>query len=684
MNDAVKEFLDILINGIPKKPEPFDRQGVVKRVEGRTAFVRFNGSDIETPVQMTINCAPGDTVQTRVAGKNAWLVGNLTAPPTDDRVAREAKAIARNVEKKSTEKFVTVDGLIDEQGKQIVYAIESANGKNTIYHAATEPTGGEHKVGDTWFNSDEGYAIYTWDGSDWVKEELGEDAIADLSITNAKIANGTIQDAKIGAVDVGKLTGGYIDAGHINVASLQIGITDVSGLEQALANADGNAWYTGTVMTYTDTSAHIYSNSGITDANVGDMYLNTDTNNVYRCTTGGAANVAKWVYTSTIQGDDGKGIYSISLYSTSGKTKTYRITYTDGTHYDYSVEDGTDVTSQYVTYIDAVHGVRVMSAANSSNYSQITAGAFDIYQSGNIISHQGYDSGKNSMGGTSTAPYYTFGTRASDSQASDRGNYSFAEGYRVTASGYASHAEGYKTVASGHYSHAEGMVSTTSESGSHAEGGETTASRMFAHAEGYASVASGECSHAAGDHSEAAGDNSHASGLYSYAGYDNQFVIGQYNKNKSNDAFEIGWGNATYDRRNIFEVDTSGNVMATGTIAAEHSGVTDITSQITNRGGQGTLVKAEAVTFGKVCELRLEISFTSVQATSPNWNFFTGTLPSAYRPLLKSNGSSYYGAKSVGILVDTDGTIYVRNSSNATITATAGTNLSISCTYILA
>lgn len=42
------------------------------------------------------------------------------------------------------------------------------------------------------------------------------------------------------------------------------------------------------------------------------------------------------------QGETGNGISGISLISTSGKVKTYRISFTDGTYYDFSVTDGAD------------------------------------------------------------------------------------------------------------------------------------------------------------------------------------------------------------------------------------------------------------------------------------------------------------------------------------------------------
>ena len=41
-------------------------------------------------------------------------------------------------------------------------------------------------------------------------------------------------------------------------------------------------------------------------------------------------------------GATGNGISSIALQSTSGKSKTYRITYTNGNHFDFTVTDGSD------------------------------------------------------------------------------------------------------------------------------------------------------------------------------------------------------------------------------------------------------------------------------------------------------------------------------------------------------
>lgn len=71
---------------------------------------------------------------------------------------------------------------------------------------------------------------------------------------------------------------------------------------QGPAGTRGSTWYTGTGITGTSTTGTVFSGSGVASAIVGDMYMNSGTNNVYKCTLGGAASVAKWAYVATLKG----------------------------------------------------------------------------------------------------------------------------------------------------------------------------------------------------------------------------------------------------------------------------------------------------------------------------------------------------------------------------------------------
>lgn len=92
------ELAAIIKNADAKSTEGYDTPGTVRRIEGDTAWVHIPGGVDETPVKLTIAAKEGDTVQLRVAGGSAWLVGNQSAPPTDDATANRAAAIATKAE----------------------------------------------------------------------------------------------------------------------------------------------------------------------------------------------------------------------------------------------------------------------------------------------------------------------------------------------------------------------------------------------------------------------------------------------------------------------------------------------------------------------------------------------------------------------------------------------------------
>ena len=107
---ASKDLVKILKESEKKGTEPYDTEATVKRIDGSTAWVHIPGGVEETPVQLTIGSRVGDKVQVRVSGGRAWLVGNSTAPPTDD-----STAITIN---KQTNRYVkTVEAKVDTVSK---------------------------------------------------------------------------------------------------------------------------------------------------------------------------------------------------------------------------------------------------------------------------------------------------------------------------------------------------------------------------------------------------------------------------------------------------------------------------------------------------------------------------------------------------------------------------------------
>ena len=94
-----------------------------------------------------------------------------------------------------------------------------------------------------------------------------------------------------------------LDGGNIVIHKLFT--FQISFKGQTGAAGSSAQWYSGTGITGTSTTATAFSGSGVTNAQVGDMYLNTSTMNTYRCTVGGAASAAKWVYVGNIKGATG-------------------------------------------------------------------------------------------------------------------------------------------------------------------------------------------------------------------------------------------------------------------------------------------------------------------------------------------------------------------------------------------
>lgn len=133
-----KDLLDALKER-DKKPQPYDSTAEVRRIEGNTAWVRIPGSEDETPVKLTINAQPGDSVQVRVSGGSAFLVGNASAPPTDDK-----KAVAVEQKVGIVEKVVETVKSVAESAAKIAgntrqYFWFTSEGADTGAHITEKP-----------------------------------------------------------------------------------------------------------------------------------------------------------------------------------------------------------------------------------------------------------------------------------------------------------------------------------------------------------------------------------------------------------------------------------------------------------------------------------------------------------------------------------------------------------------
>lgn len=537
MSKVTKRFIEAMRAAMKQTTTGYDTTAEVKRIEGGTAWVHIPGGVDETPVKLTIDAHAGDTVQVRVSGGSAWLVGNASAPPTDDRKAIEAREAAdqaaiqaliakqeafdaqkeadqnaidmanavvainadiadlqSQIDGNITSWFYTVDpamnlppvtvdpdnpestGWDTDEKKQnhvgdlyyntdtghtwrFVYqnaayqwvavtdsdvtkalqdaaeakdladhkrrvfiaqptppydegdlwftgnsgdiltctnpkvegqtyqasdwsklnkytddtradaaynlastanttagnALTSANGKNKVYHSASQPTGGTYVIGDTWFDTDDGYKMYTWTGSAWAPELFGSAAIHDLAITNAKIENSTIESAKIKALDVGKLVGGYIDAVHINAGDFNVGdfVNDGTYTTGQVASV--------TTHTRTITYATALSYVGISNDSWGSVTA-----------------------FSGVKGDMVLIPLQITDRDNSEASMLCRVRdYSGTTLYTDNLALMMDSSaSKYVTVISGYNGVCVHDAGDASNFANLNSNGMTVYKGG--------------------------------------------------------------------------------------------------------------------------------------------------------------------------------------------------------------------------------------------------------------------------------------------------------------
>lgn len=106
-----QELIEAINTISEDKNKAFDTPATVLRVEGDTVWVHIDGGIDETPVQRTIDCDEGETVQVRISNGSAFLVGNASAPPTDDTTANEAHFVAEQADEKATEAVESVNAI---------------------------------------------------------------------------------------------------------------------------------------------------------------------------------------------------------------------------------------------------------------------------------------------------------------------------------------------------------------------------------------------------------------------------------------------------------------------------------------------------------------------------------------------------------------------------------------------
>lgn len=507
---TIKALKDAIQYSDKKGTQPYDTTATVVRIEDGIAWVHLDGGVQETPARMTINANVGDEVQVRIGGGNAWLVGNATAPPTDDTKASHAIQTANDAHFSAR--------VAREKAEEAIYDAErartSADEAETLARSA-EQSASQAQTSATNAQTSANNAQRSADNAQTSANN------AQTSADNAQIsANNALQSATQAETHAQEALTQAQNATEYATSAL-ISLSTVEDVVGVLN------WITahGTMTLTTDTAidpTHVYfvvDSSG--DYVVGGTHYSLVTDpQVSELSTYYQLSIDESLqnYVATHVAVTSEGLW---LIPDSGGNKVLIATGA-GTSYP--------VAGTYI--IGKVNGVDTVFARFTQSGATMSA------ENGTQIAHLGYASGQ-AESGTAVAPYYTFGDRSGTI-----GNYSITEGknvviedsgqtytYPISASGYVSHAEGGGTTASGNWSHVEGYQSEASGFGSHAEGDRTIASGQGSHAQNYETIARGA----------------------------NQTALGKYNVEDTTSAVIIGNGTSSA-RSNALTVDWDGNV----------------------------------------------------------------------------------------------------------------------------
>lgn len=218
------------------------------------------------------------------------------------------------------QKYAGLKVYVEEQKKY--YFWDGASWLEEVSQGDTGPAGADGNDGATWLSgttvpdsqgkdgdfylNTSNYDIYKKTSGTWNK------------VGNIKGATGQTgndgQDGQDGAswlfgtsapTNQGKDGDFYLNTSTFDVYNKTSEAWSKTGNIKGSTGTRGSQWFSGTGITGTNATGTVFSGSGITSALVNDMYLNTSTAAVYKCTTGGNATTAKWAYVGSIKGETG-------------------------------------------------------------------------------------------------------------------------------------------------------------------------------------------------------------------------------------------------------------------------------------------------------------------------------------------------------------------------------------------
>lgn len=260
--------------------------------------------------------------------------------------------------------------------KSKLASVATSGSYNDLSDKPTFLAGGSQTTTST---ADSGSNVFTFTKSDGTNATFtvknGSKGSTGANGTSAGFGTPTASiDDNIGTPSVTVTASGSNTAKVFNFAFKNLkGNTGATGTRGSVINY-------GTAITGTSTTATVFSGSGLSSSLVNDMYINTSTFYLYRCTVAGNAANAKWVYVGSIKGAKGDNATTTATgtATTAGLTKLYTDTGTaiDGTMTQSAISNKLNNKAQSVVL------------APDSNLNSITTPGFYSCGGGNSISNK--------------------------------------------------------------------------------------------------------------------------------------------------------------------------------------------------------------------------------------------------------------------------------------------------------
>jgi len=289
---------------------------------------------------------------------------------TYDKLSEDVRALLdtliNSVDSVSTN-LSDINVLASNLSDSTSYAQATADGKNIIYYQNIAPADSpDLKIDDLWFDTDDAYKPYRWDGTAWTAVPFGSNAISDLNV--GKLTTGTLSASM--AIQVGTLANNssriVIDGG-LSAAGIRLISRNGSGVDTITVNLDastGSASFLGDITSgSTITGSTFKTSTNVGNGSTAGVKIDSTGANFY--------NAASSTPVTSINSTTG-------VLSATGATISGTLTATAGTIGGFTLSGSSLSAGSAGTFVTMSTGATAFSAGGATPASA----PFNVSQGG--------------------------------------------------------------------------------------------------------------------------------------------------------------------------------------------------------------------------------------------------------------------------------------------------------------